>query len=68
MIADRKYEEAEGAASKARIIDAPALCPATVTREVSPPNAGNTVLRNLSELTTSLTARFVLPEGDKKPN
>lgn len=67
-MAERNSDEAEGTASNARIMLAPLLWPARVILEALPPNDGTTLFKNLRELTTSFTARLVVPLGAMKPS
>ena len=67
-IADLNNEDAEGVASKPRIKDAPALCPAMVIWEASPPKLGTTFCKNFKAFIASVTPRLVGPLGGKKPS
>ena len=67
-MAETKYFEAEGVASKARIMPAPLLWPASVIFEELAPKEEAIDPRKSSALMTSVTARFVLPSGDKNPS
>lgn len=67
-IADLNKELAEGTPSKARIMVAPELWPATVILLGLPPKAATLFLKNCKALTTSLSARLVFPLGAKKPS
>jgi len=68
MMADWNKDEADGTASNALIIVPPLLCPARVIFEGLPPKDGRTVRKNERAVTTSLTARLVVPSGDNKPS
>lgn len=67
-IADLNRDEADGVASNALIMVAPALWPARVICEASPPKLGRTFCKNFKEFMVSVTARLVLPLGGKKPS
>jgi hypothetical protein len=67
MMAWLNNDDADGTASKALIILAPELCPASVIFEALPPKLGATFCRNFNDVIMSLTARFVAPDGAMNP-
>jgi len=66
--AERKREEADGAARRARTSVPPELWPAIVTLEGLPPNDGAARLMNSRAFTESFTARLVFPLGARNPS
>ena len=67
-IPDTNNDEADGVASRARIMFAPELWPATVILPAFPPKLGTTFCRNFRPVMTSLRARLALPFGAKRPS
>lgn len=68
MMAEWNREEADGTASRARIMLAPLLCPATVILDADPPKAGTVLAKNWRAVTMSFRPRLVVPSGPRKPN